>query len=260
MFQRIHPMDGVRNFRDFGGYDGLGGSKVQTGRLFRSANFHLAEESDLDKIHALNIRLQVDLRRPDERERMPGRWPVSGVKVITSDGGRESEAPHQQFLRQTAASPDIAHQWMHQYYTKAPFKPHHADMFRDWFDGLLELEPDQGGLVNCAAGKDRTGILCGLTLAILGVDEEVILEDYVLTNQAADVDGRLAEAAAYYNEQIGKSYADDVYRPFLGVHRDFLIEAWRAIREEYGTLETYLNDVVGVDQAKADKLRAAFLV
>ncbi|MEO1029044.1 MAG: tyrosine-protein phosphatase [Pseudomonadota bacterium] len=257
MQQRVHPMKGVRNFRDFGGYDTEDGRKVQTGRLFRSGHFNMAEDSDLEAINALNIRIQVDLRRPDERERMPGRW--SGEHLITHDGGREQEAPHQRFLQQAAATGEGAHQWMHDYYTKAPFKPHHISMFRDWFDGLAKLGSDEGGLVNCAAGKDRTGILCGLTLTTLGVSEETILDDYELTNVAANVDERLTEATTYYNNLLGKSYSEDVYRPFVGVHRDFLMTAWSTIRDQHGSIESYLTDVIGLDDMKREALQAKYL-
>ena len=258
MEHRVHPMKGIRNFRDFGGYDTEDGRKVQMGRLFRSGHFNLAEESDLEAIQNLNIRMQVDLRRPDERERMPGRW--SGEVLITHDGGREMEAPHQRFLKEVSATGEDSHQWMHDYYTKAPFRPHHVSMFRDWFDGLVKLGSDEGGLVNCAAGKDRTGILCGLTLTALGVDEQTILDDYEFTNVAAKVDERLPEATSYYNNLMGKSYSEDVYRPFVGVHRDFLITAWSAIRDKHGNIETYLTDVIGVDVEKRETLRQGYLL
>lgn len=259
MHQRIHPMTGIRNFRDFGGYDTQDGAKVKTGRLFRSGHFNLAEDHDIDAVEALNITLQVDLRRPDERERMPGRWPREGVRVITHDGGREMEAPHQRFLKQTAVSAEVAHNWMDEYYQKAPFRPHHVDMFRDWFDGLAALADDEAGLVNCAAGKDRTGILCGLTLTALGVAEETVFDDYELTNVAANVAERLPEAAAYFNEQIGQSHAPEVYKPFVGVDRSFITTAWRVIRDEHSSIEGYMDKVLGVDAAARDALREKYL-
>ena len=39
MQDRIKPLKGVLNFRDFGGYDTVGGGKVVTDRLFRTASF-----------------------------------------------------------------------------------------------------------------------------------------------------------------------------------------------------------------------------
>src|SRR5579862_5185616 len=37
-----------------------------------------------------------------------------------------------------------------------------------------------------AAGKERTGIMAGIVLSLLGVDDEVIVADYALSGQAMD--------------------------------------------------------------------------
>jgi len=39
-------------------------------------------------------------------------------------------------------------------------------------------------IVHCMAGKDRTGTVCALTLALLGVSDEDIAADYALTTAA----------------------------------------------------------------------------
>ena len=67
MNNRILPFDGVRNFRDFGGYASRHGGNVKRGLLFRSGHYGEATEADLEKIADLGIHLQADLRRPDER-------------------------------------------------------------------------------------------------------------------------------------------------------------------------------------------------
>lgn len=69
MTDRIYSLQGVRNFRDFGGYTSRHGGQVKRGRLFRSGHYAEATEDDLKALDALGIHLQADLRRPDERER-----------------------------------------------------------------------------------------------------------------------------------------------------------------------------------------------
>lgn len=259
MEDRVHAFDGIRNFRDFGGYEGAAGRNIKAGRLFRSAQFGEASDADLENLGALDIRLQADLRRPDERERHGHRWPGPDVKVLSSDKGRAQEAPHVRFLTQVSVNAHEAHQWMVDYYRAAPFKSQHVDVFTDWFDGLLALEQNQSAVVNCAAGKDRTGILCALTHFSLGVDMDAIFADYELTNVAADVETRLPEMARMFNEHIGQSHPNEVYTPFIGVDLAFLKAALASIVEQSGSISTYLEDTLGVNAAKQDQLRSLYL-
>ena len=67
MKDRIIPLEGVRNFRDFGGYASRHGGRVRRGRLFRSGHYAEATHDDLKHVRRLGIQLQADLRRPDER-------------------------------------------------------------------------------------------------------------------------------------------------------------------------------------------------
>ena len=47
---------------------------------------------------------------------------------------------------------------------------------------LGQQSPEGGGvLVHCTAGKDRTGVLIALVLALCGVEDRVISEEYELT-------------------------------------------------------------------------------
>lgn len=257
MIDRVYKLSGVRNFRDFGGYASSYGGQVRRGVLFRSGHYAEATAEDISAVKDLNIALQADLRRPDERERMTGKW--SAPTTITHDGGRETDAPHTRFLQRVEASAEAADSWMNDYYKLAPFKEHHVSMFGDWFTKLQALDADEAGLVNCAAGKDRTGILCALTHHILGVSEEDIVADYDLTNQAAEVDSRLQEAADYFNDLLGKSYEPEVYRPFMGVHPRYLETALTTIKSEVGSVDTYLVETLGVTQQMQDGLRARLI-
>lgn len=224
------------------------------GRLYRSGHHGEASAEDLAAMDALGIHVQADLRRPDEREKQKSRF-IAPV-TITHDGGREHEAPHTRFLSQVGVDAAAAESWMEEYYVAAPFKAHHTAMFADWFLKLAAAPGDGAGLVNCAAGKDRTGILCALTHHVLGVGEADMRADYDLTNQAVDIEHRLPEAAAHFNAMLGTDYAPDVFRPFMGVRLKYLDKAFGAIEAKAGSLDGYLIDVLGVDTALQSELRA----
>jgi protein-tyrosine phosphatase len=257
MTDRVYTLEGVRNFRDFGGYTTQEGRTVKRGLLFRSGHYNEATDADIAKVSQLNIQLQADLRRPDERERQPGRW--SAPELVTSDGGREMQSPHMTFLTQVEIDQDAAEDWMNGYYVTAPYKPHHVELFSAWFDRLAGLGPDEAALVNCAAGKDRTGITCALTKHVLGVSRGDILADYEMTNTAVDIEARLPEAQAYFNNMLDRSYDADVYRPFMGVRRRYLETAFSTIESESGSLDAYLEDVLGVTEDMRADLKARLL-
>jgi len=259
MKHRVYTFDGVRNFRDFGGYSGFDGRKIRTGVLFRSAQFGEATPADMEKLDQLNIKVQADLRRPDERERHGHRWPSQGVRVLNSDKGSPSTAPHVRFLTEAAVDAAQAEQWMVDYYIEAPFRKQHVETFTAWFEVLCNLKEGEAAVVNCAAGKDRTGILCALTHHVLGVDPETMFEDYLLTNEAAKVEERLPEMARMFNENIDKSYDHDVYRPFIGVRSIYLENAMTSIKSRFGSIDTYLKDVLAVDKTEIDQLHDKFL-
>ena len=259
MQDRIKPLDGVRNFRDFGGYESSEGARIKTGKLYRSGHFGEASDNDLAAIDLMTITLQADLRRPDERERHGDKWPTKGVRRLFSDLGREKDAPHVRFLQKVAVDAESSKGWMREYYTEAPYRPALVETYTAWFEHLASLHDDEAALVNCAAGKDRTGILCALTHHALGVSMDDIFTDYELTNTAANVADRLPEAREYFNTMLEKNYEGDVYRPFLGVERQFLEAAIASIKEHSGDLDTYLSKTLGVDSTKRELIRDKLL-
>ena len=145
------------------------------------------------------------------------------------------------------------------YYRAAPFKEQHIETFSAWFKALVALSEGEAAVVNCAAGKDRTGILCALTHHVLGVDRDAIFADYELTNTAANVEERLPEMARMSNEHIGKDYDHAVYHPFVGVDATFLEAAIASMEDQSGDIDTYLRETLGVGEAERDQLRRAYL-
>lgn len=126
-------------------------------------------------------------------------------------------------------------------------------LFRAFFEKLRE--GDGPALVHCAAGKDRTGILCALTLIALGVDEEAVVEDYVLTNRAVDLERRLPEVQERFSQFAGAEIPLDSILPFLGVENVYLATAMDMMIKRHGDLHGYMRDVLDVDALTMDRLR-----
>lgn len=255
---RLLPLEGIENFRDFGGYVGAEGRSMAPGRFWRSAHHGRATPADLDAIGALNLTTVVDLRRPKERESELSLRPATfSGQVIECDLGDRLEAPHVAFLRDTDLTPASVDAFFLDYYAKAPFEPRHPILFRRYFEALLAQEATV--LIHCTAGKDRTGLLAALTHHVLGVHRDDAISDFLLTNTAARVEARAPTVAKALAESLGKLPSDMAVRMFLGVDGKYLDAALAAIAQERGSLEAYLGDL-GVDQTAITRLRASYLV
>jgi protein-tyrosine phosphatase len=260
MQDRVFSFEGVRNFRDFGAYRTRDGAWVNSGRLFRSAHFGEATETDIEGLDGTGVAFVIDLRRPEERAFQPNRWPGAGrAEQVTSDVGAVKEAPHIAFLRHGDLTEAGVDGFMGDTYEHLAYEQRHIDLFRGYFD-RLDATDAAPSVVHCAAGKDRTGLLCALTLTALDVDRDTVFEDYLLTNTAAQVEKKLPMWQAWLEAQIGRKVPVEALKPFMGVKASYLETAITAIERQNGSLEGYLNDVLGVDAVRRDRLKAALLV
>ena len=123
---------------------------------------------------------------------------------------------------------------------------------------LLALE-DGGFMINCAAGKDRTGIGCALTLLALGVGEEAVFADYEFTNAAVDLAKRMPGIQTRMEARVGRKLDADTLRPMLGVDVDYLRAALAEIEARYGSVLDYMGDELGVGDDERRVLRTALL-
>jgi protein-tyrosine phosphatase len=249
------PLEGVRNFRDFGGYPTRWGGQVARGALFRSAHFAEATDADVARIAALGVKLVCDLRRPEERAAQPSRWPGEGqARVLYSEEGAKDEPPHMAFLKTGDLSPVAVAGYMRGMYREIPFNPRYVSLFSGFLRGLAEGESP--AIVHCAAGKDRTGILCALTLLALETPEEAVIADFELTNQAVDLEERLPKMQKRFSDSVGKNVPRESILPLLGVEAGYLAASAEAITERCGGVGSYLRDVLGLDWATLEAMRA----
>lgn len=253
MTDRIHRFDALDNFRDYGDYDTAAGRRIATGRLFRSAHQARVSDADLERLGGLGIGTIVDLRRPGERREQPSKRPAGWVgQVLDSDLGPDGEAPHIRFLRKADLTVDAGRTFMTGLYRALPFEPAHLDLFARYFRALGEGEG--AVLIHCTAGKDRTGTLAALTHHLLGVHHDDLIADYLLTNTAVDLEGMAPRVARQLEKTTGRPAAHDAVVAFLGVEPVYLETAIAEIEARHGSLDTYLEQALGVDAALRDRI------
>jgi protein tyrosine/serine phosphatase len=258
MSDRILPLEGVLNFRDYGGYSTASGSMMRRGRLFRSAHHSRATDADLAAMADLEIAVIVDLRRPNERQREPSRRPpgFSG-QVIENDIGAVDDDPWWSFVRQSDLTEAAFRDYLMGYYRTAPFEPRQVDLYARYFRALAEA--DGAVLIHCAAGKDRTGLLAALTHHLVGVSREDLIADYLLTNQAIGIDQRLPLMMQAIADNAGREPSAAAVRVAMGVDEAYLLGAIAAIEARHETLDAYLEDALGVDADMRGRIRSRLL-
>jgi protein-tyrosine phosphatase len=251
---RILSLEGGCNFRDIGGYTGHQGRTVRWGKVFRAGVLSYFRHSDHDRLHSLKVRAICDLRRADEREREPTRWPDRQTHALFFDDGTDMPTIRAFAAQrpQTAAGMFDA---MVDLYRALPVWM--ASRLRGMFECIAHERVPL--VVHCAAGKDRTGIAIGLLLAVLGVDRATIIEDYLLTN-ASDFE---AFIRSQHDAQLGLA---DQHHPLLAMPADmrqvllsaqpeFLAATFEEI-DRNGGLERFLTEICQVSpEARAAAIK-----
>jgi protein-tyrosine phosphatase len=249
---RVLPTMGVHNFRDYGGYPMSSGGRLALGRLYRSGDLSHATDVDLKLVAGLGLTDAFDLRGSKEREKEPCRWPPGfKASVFAADGETTVAAPHVEAAA-AAFDAETARRTLCERYSSVPFRPVLVEVYGAYFRAL-----DRGAaasLAYCTAGKDRTGVLVALLHTAVGVHPDDILEDYLLTNTVGDTEKRVAALRDDLQRRFGAQITEEGIRVVTSVEPVFLESAFRAIRQRHGTIDNYLEQVLGVTQAVRERL------
>lgn len=230
------PMTGGYNFRDLGGYRTTDGKFVKWGKVFRSDDLHHLTDADLHYLSAITLISVVDFRSEEEITLLPDVNPSSvkeNYKYSISPGDLMA-AVRTDMNKLTASSVDTLMMNMNVLLVSDSSC---IKRYKDFF-ALLQNEADVPLLFHCSAGKDRTGMGAALFLSALGVDEQTILKDYLLSNNY------LASKYAKYKEEYPKLAA------LFEVKPEFLQAGLDKIKKDHGSVENYLVNVLNVDIQK----------
>jgi protein-tyrosine phosphatase len=234
---------GASNFRDLGGYPTKDGRTVRWRQIFRSNHLGHLTGDDAAVLRKLGVKSAFDFRGTAERAEALCGLPeitvhslpveptvVAALRAIAAGGAPLSTSHAVEVMRDSYRS----------------YVQQNTPRYRTLFAHLLQ---DSAPLViHCTAGKDRTGFACALILHTLGVSDEVISEDYLLTNR-------------FYRRDpnSGSDLPDDVKQVLGSVQTSFLGAAFEAIDADYGDLETYLQNGLGIGAAERAALTARYL-
>lgn len=248
---RLLPLTGGFNLRDFGGYATADGRRVKSGMLYRSGTMFLLTGEDEAHLAALGIATICDFRRSDERRQEPTRWHGEGTEYWSRDY-HDSTGTLSAMITEATISPARIREFMIELYRDIPTD--HAPAYRAMFDRLASGQVPL--LINCAAGKDRTGVGAALILNLLGVPRETIVADYLLTNQADF--GRLLSRKGTTLARFAHLPAETI-RPVLAAEPAYLDAMFAKLDRSHGGIDGYLADVIGVDADARERIRSHLL-
>jgi protein-tyrosine phosphatase len=249
--QRFLTLDGGINFRDLGGYPTRDGRQVRWGRIYRSGSFARLTPADLATIARLDIKLICDLRSPEEIRRAPEALPniAQEEMPLEADDGVLVRVRALLFSRRKLGA------LLTRAYIEVMLR-RNGQIFHRIFERVAD-EDNLPLLIRCTAGKDRTGLSAALLLLALGVEEETVIADYSLSNLYFEDFRAFAAAAIKPLGIIGLSVED--MQPLLLADPNTLEATLAHLRGEYGSVESYLRDVAGVDSTLLERVRANLL-
>ncbi len=244
--RRRTPLEGATNFRDLGGYPTRDGRTVKWGLLFRSNGLFALTDADLDYLAGRKFRLVCDFRSVEEQRTAPSRLPADNPPEVLSLGVRPEAGDRLRVLAMSGGTQlgDIVAAYEAVY--RAYARDHH-DQFGAFLARLADAE-SYPAVFHCMEGKDRTGFAAAMILAALGVPDEVIFDDYLLTTTHWKLNARFpgtmdAEAQA----------------AFGAARREYLEAAFDELHRSHGSLDAYVREALGVSGAARKNLRAHLL-
>ena len=241
MAERHLPMTGGYNFRDLGGIKNKEGKYTKWGKILRSDDLHNLTEADLQYLSFLPLVSIVDFRSEAEMQSAPDKVPQGVVKdypYSINPGNLNSAASALSDL--SGMNMDSV---MMQINVMMVTEQEGIQRFKNFF-ALLQDEKNVPLMFHCSAGKDRTGMGAALVLSALGVEENRIIEDYLLSNKY------ITEKYANYINQYPE------LKPLFQVKAEFIGAGLQRIRADHGSVENFLKKVLNVD---IDKFRNMYL-
>ena len=244
-------LDHAPNFRDLGGIVASDGRVLRTGMVFRSGVMDLLDDGDLSRLRAIGVRTVVDLRSSDEVVQRPNRLPEAVVThhVPVHD---VSAAPRSIIERiaagdsQGLGAPMLIN-------GNAAFATTHRAVFGEVLD--IVTDPDHWPVVvHCTAGKDRTGFTIAALLWALDVDQNAVIGDYLESNTALD-----ARHAMILNDMEARGLDPRMLREMLTCAPEYLDAGYDAAVAEYGSIDAWLTDGLGIDAVTRSRWREHLL-
>lgn len=245
------------NFRDLGGIKTLDGRKIRPNKLFRAGDFYQITQEEQHYIaNELDLKIILDYRDNSETKNRPDNiW--HNAEYLNIPANPMSDDVTANLNKELASSNTLKKSFpidfMVKLYQLLPFN-------NSAYQTLVELLLNNDGksmVQHCAIGKDRTGVGVALTLFILGVDEQTIMADYLLSDKLL----------ANFRAQLLNQYKSELTVEELNQREQifaakaiYLQSAIDEIKNKYQTINCWLENEYKLTQDKREMIQNYYLI
>ncbi|MEH6543817.1 MAG: tyrosine-protein phosphatase [Porticoccaceae bacterium] len=251
---RFFSLGKTMNFRHMGDY-GAADQRVTRGdRLFRSGFLEIVDAAGREVISDKGIQTIYDFRSPVEREKNILSVDKH-IEVVELGMLVASVENLWDMLLEEGLNPEGAAKIMAERYRELTVEE--VPGYRAMFQHMLNKE-EGGALVMCSFGKDRAGIASALLLGSLGVSEQEIQQDYLLSSNAyADKEAAISKFESFFNNQ-GIPVDRKIVLPILDARTQYLDVAWDVMRNASGSLDNFMTQELGLNNEARRYLQQRF--
>ncbi len=242
--ERRLEWEGCLNVRDLGGHPTEDGGVTRMGAIVRADSVRKLTPAGWEALVAYGIRTIVDLRLASELAEDP---PVEApVEVV-----------HTSFFHEIPLEEQIAiaARWLE--------APDDVSATRDGYLEMLERNSEnvaaaiaavaragEGGvLIQCAGGKDRTGLVAALLLRLAGVPVDEISADYGLSAE------NLRSSWGEWVDAAGDDSERELRRRLSASPAEAMAQVLEELERRHGSVRRYLLDA-GVSEAELERAAA----
>jgi len=245
---------GTKNFRDLGGYQTVDGRNVRWGVLYRSDSLHKLTSADMRRITALNLSRVIDFRAEYEVQREPDILP-EGIRLVNLSMEDSSTKVWHEARDEMVKNMKTLDPAAYMIQTNVELATKFTPGYRQFYHEVLAANGSPI-LFHCAARKYRTGFAAATLLRILGAPQEVIVQDYLLTNQY--LLGAYKWNLLLAGVLKGSQFANGI-RGFMKADERYLSAAFDALEKEHGSFENYVRDGLGLSEHDVERLKKLYL-
>ena len=261
--KRHISLEGQSNFRDIGGYQTIDGRTVKWGEVYRTGELPRLTDEDVAILKNLDLQMVHNFLLEEEiaqrgQDRLPSSTQLVENPIKTSADDLVLAVLEARKTGDFSVVPPDLNKEVHRVLAREG-REEYAAMIRALSD------PDNRPFAfHCSHGVHRTGTATAILLSALGVPWETVREDYLLSNtyRAEENDKRIeqltAEAAKTLGVPPGEVDTTNMVAFYI-LQGDYIDGTLEVILQEYGSMENYLQQGLGLSSEELDVLRQQLL-